>query len=65
MIVTLVAYLCTTAALNDCQVYVHSQYEGHNASMRCEIVREILLNGKVEPQRTVLVCETDATVDER
>lgn len=60
MIVALVVYLCTTAARTDCEVYAHSHYEGHNASMRCEIVREILLNGKVEPKLTVLSCETDS-----
>lgn len=60
MIVTLVVYLCTTAAHTDCEVYAHSQYTGANASMRCETVRSILLNGRVEPKLTVLSCETDS-----
>lgn len=62
MIVTLVVYLCTTAAHTDCEVYAHSRYEGRNASMQCETVRDILLNGKVEPKRTVLSCEVDSAV---
>lgn len=62
MIVTLVVYRCTTAAHTDCEVYAHSQYSGPSASMRCETVRGILLNGKVEPKRTVLSCEVDSAV---
>ena len=62
MIVTLVAYLCTTAAHTDCQVYAHSRYEGQNPVARCELVRETLLATADDPRLVELACEPEAEV---
>lgn len=38
--VTLIAYACSTAAMDDCEMYAQAQYQGTDAMIRCELQRQ-------------------------
>lgn len=58
MIAHLIVITCLAA--NDCQVHRHSSYEGENAALRCELVREVLLADIGEQLvKTRLECEVE------
>ena len=37
--VTLIAYVCATTAMDDCQVFKQEEYHGRDAAIRCELQR--------------------------
>lgn len=37
MISAVLVYLCTTTALDDCQVYLHRSWEGSAAPVECQL----------------------------
>lgn len=43
----LMAYVCTTAARDDCDIRYIAEFHGASASIRCEVEREAWLDGKL------------------
>ena len=59
LIVTLIAYACTTAAMDDCEVYAKAQYQGPDAMIRCELQREHYQAALPASNLTRLSCEAE------
>lgn len=64
MVSTLLFWLCTNAAMTDCQVYGVSQWQGPSASQECEAER-IRATAEVHRKAPKLAfrfeCETEPT----
>ena len=63
MTVTLIAYFCATAAMDDCEVYAKARYQGADAMIRCELQRERDLAAMpASTTRIRLSCEAEEAV---
>lgn len=64
MITYLLVYLCTSKALDDCQIFVYDQYEGPFATMDCRAqtapTLELL---RAQGAKNIIVrCEQESTI---
>lgn len=58
MLTTLIAYVCASALMNDCQVYALGQWQGPGSLRQCEAARQIYLTTlRADTPHNRLTCE--------